>query len=60
MGLITGGGGVWPPHQYEFMPDHEADQIILRAGEGLVFWHAVAVTAANRRMFINVAWEEFS
>lgn len=59
MDLVTGGGGHWSPLAVNLVPDDEDDQIILRAGEGLSFWHAVAVTTANRRLYINVAWEEY-
>jgi hypothetical protein len=31
----------------------------LRPGEGMVFWHASAVTTANRRLLITPAWDEF-
>ena len=59
MGLATGGAGVWPSYYDKWEPDNEAEQIVLRAGEGISFWHAIAVTTANRRLFLNVAWEEF-
>lgn len=59
MDLITGGGGHWNPNLTEWNPDNEDGEIILRAGEGIVFWHATAVTTANRRLTINTAWEEF-
>jgi hypothetical protein len=59
MGLATGGAGVWPGAINELIPDKEQDEIILRAGEGIVIWHAIAVTTANRRLFVNFAWEEF-
>jgi len=37
----------------------EDEQIILRAGEGVVFWSADASTTANRRWSVDVCWEEF-
>ena len=57
--LATGGAGSWPPTLNEWNPDSETGEIILRPGEGIVMWHAIAVTAANRRLFVNVSWEEF-
>jgi hypothetical protein len=59
MDLVTGGAGHWNPFNDEWVPDSEDDEIVLRAGEGLAIWHAVAVTAGNRRLYINVAWDEF-
>lgn len=59
MDLITGGGGHWNPFLQEWNPDREAGELILRAGEGISIWHAVAVTTANRRMIISIATEEF-
>lgn len=59
MDLATGGAGHWNPHRAEWNPDDAEAEIVLRAGEGVVFWHAIAVTAANRRLFINPGWEEF-
>jgi hypothetical protein len=61
MDLATGGAGHWNPHTWEYNPDEEEDdQVLLRAGEGIVWWHAIAVTTANRRLFINPAWDEFN
>lgn len=59
MDLITGGAGHWNPEWNHLIPDAEQDEIILRAGEGISIWHAIAVTTANRRLFVNVGWEEF-
>lgn len=59
MDLVTGGAGHWNPEWNALEPDAEQDEIILRPGEGISIWHAIAVTAANRRLFINVGWEEF-
>jgi hypothetical protein len=59
MDLVTGGAGHWNPFFAQWEPDTEEEQIILRAGEGISIWHAIAVTAANRRLFVNVAWEEY-
>jgi hypothetical protein len=58
MDLVTGGGGHWSPYTTEWNPGTEDEEIILRPGEGLVFWHATAVTAGNRRLTVNSAWEE--
>ena len=59
MDLVTGGAGHWCPFVQEWIPDEESGEIILRAGEGIAVWHAVAVTTANRRMIINIGTEEF-
>lgn len=59
MGLATGGAGAWNPHRADMRPVNEHEEPILLPGEGLVFWHAVAVTTANRRLIINVSWDEF-
>jgi len=59
MDLATGGAGHWNPYVFEWSPSAEDDELILRAGEGLVCWHAIAVTTANRRLFVNLAWDEF-
>ena len=59
MDLVTGGAGHWVAARDELIPDAEQDEIILRPGEGIVIWHSIAVTTANRRLFVNVAWEEF-
>lgn len=59
MDLATGGGNVNNPHRAVLNPVNEHEEPILLPGEGLVFWHAVAVTAANRRVIINLSWDEF-
>ena len=59
MDLATGGAGHWNPEWNNIEPDDEDSEIILRAGEGLSIWHAIAVTTANRRLFVNVAWDEY-
>lgn len=59
MDLATGGAGHWNPEWNQWQPDAEQDEQILRPGEGIVAWHAIAVTAANRRLFINPGWEEY-
>lgn len=59
MDLITGGAGHWNPHRVDLRPANEHEEQVLRPGEGIVFWHAVAVTAANRRLIINTSWDEF-
>lgn len=60
MGLATGGAGAWIPTVGEFFSSLDDDQVILRAGEGLVFWSTTAVTTANRRAVIYGAWEEYT
>lgn len=59
MDLVTGGAGHWPPYKVCWEPERREDMVVLRAGEGISMWHAVAVTAANRRLYITIAWEEF-
>lgn len=59
MDLATGGAGHWNQQSSEYNPDSEGEEIVLAAGEGLVIWHAAAVTAANRRLIIDGAWDEF-
>lgn len=60
MDLATGGAGHWPPFDTAWgRYDDEDDEVILRPGEGISIWHAIAVTAANRRLFVSVEWEEF-
>lgn len=59
MDLVTGGAGHWNPFFAQWEPDTEEEQLILRPGEGISIWHAIAVTTANRRLFTNIAWEEF-
>jgi hypothetical protein len=59
MDLVTGGAGHWNPHIDAWEPLREHEEIILRAGEGIVIWHAAAVTTANRRLIINAHWDEF-
>lgn len=45
---------IFPPWD----PDEE-ECVVLRAGEGIVLWAADASTTANRRLFVDLAWEEF-
>lgn len=59
MDLATGGAGHWNSQLDWWEPNEEDEQMILRAGEGLVMWHAAAVTAANRRVIINLSWDEY-
>jgi hypothetical protein len=48
-----------PPSIYPPWDPDEEECIVLRAGEGLVLWSADASTTANRRLFADLAWEEF-
>lgn len=58
--LATGGAGVWNPLVgLERNPDDEDAEIILRAGEGVVDWSALALTTANRRQSTNIGIGEF-
>ena len=59
MDLVTGGAGHWSPDRAIYEWPAENDQIVIRPGEGIVFWNASAVTTANRRQIINVDWDEF-
>lgn len=42
---------VWDPE--------EEEGLVIRAGEGVVLWAGDASTTANRRLFSDLAWEEF-
>lgn len=59
MDLATGGAGHWNPMLSDWEPDEESGEIILRPGEGLVVYNALALTTANRRAIVNVSWEEY-
>ena len=41
-------------------PDEEGSEIILAAGEGVVFRQSAGVTSETRRLTIDLAWEEFT
>lgn len=58
--LATGSGIACGPYVgIERNPGEEWNEIILRAGEGIVEWSAQALTTANRRQTSNLGWEEF-
>lgn len=58
--LATGSGVVCGPYVgNERNPGDEKAEIVLRPGEGIVKWSALALTTANRRMTDNIGWEEF-
>lgn len=59
MDLVTGGAGHWSPAFGELSNQNEHEEVVLRAGEGLVVWNASAVTTANRGFACNVGWDEF-
>jgi hypothetical protein len=59
MDLVTGGAGHWNQQVDEWKPFDPNDELILAPGEGVVVWHAAAVTTANRRLVINAEWSEF-
>lgn len=59
MDLVTGGAGHWNPYVDEWLNDNEDDETVLLAGEGIVVWHSVAVTTANRRLNLTAYWGEF-
>jgi hypothetical protein len=42
----------------EWIPTNAHEELILRPGEGIVVWHAAAVTTANRRLLIIASWDE--
>ena len=48
-----------PPNLYPPFDPEEEECIVLRAGEGIVLWSADASTTANRRLFVDIAWEEY-
>jgi hypothetical protein len=48
-----------PPCIYPPWDPDEEECPVLRAGEGIVLWSADASTTANRRLFVDFAWEEF-
>jgi hypothetical protein len=48
-----------PPSIYPPWDPDEEECPVFRAGEGIVLWSADASTAANRRLFVDLAWEEF-
>lgn len=58
--LATGSGVVCGPMVgIERNPDDELGELILRTGEGIVDWSALALTTANRRQSTNIGWGEF-
>lgn len=58
--LATGSGVVCGPWQgIERNPDWDDAEIVLRAGEGVVDWSALALTTANRRQTTNIGIGEF-
>lgn len=60
MDLATGGAGHWIPFDTAWgRYDDEDDEVILLPGEGISIWHAIAVTTANRRLFVSIEAEEF-
>jgi hypothetical protein len=59
--LATGSGVVCGPYVgIERNPDIDEGEIVLRAGEGVVDWSALALTTANRRATTNIGVSEFS
>lgn len=58
--LVTGGAGHWNAQSDEWNPQSDDDEIVLLAGEGLVWWSTLAVTTANRKLAINGAWKEWT
>lgn len=59
MGLATGGAGVFNPMNIDWLADHEEEEIILVAGEGIVIYSAVNLTTANRLLSGAVHFSEF-
>ena len=58
--LATGGAGVWNPRiGLERNPDADDAEMILRAGEGIVDYSALALTTANRRQSTNMGLGEY-
>lgn len=53
--------GYSPPQMDEWFEDVESNQIILRAGEGILFYQPDAGTTADtRRIIVTVKWDEFN
>ena len=57
--IATGGGGHWGAQVDNWSPDEEGDEIVLAPGEGIAIWSSLAVTTANRKLAVNIAWKEF-
>lgn len=57
--IVTGAGGHWSGQVDSWSPDEEADELILAPGEGVVVWSSFAVTTANRKLAVSLAWKEF-
>lgn len=57
--LATGSGVVCGSQATPPWDPDEDGQLVLRAGEGVVFWSALGLTTANRRIMANLSWEEF-
>ena len=60
MDIVTGGAGHWNAQKDEWMPNEEADELVLAPGEGAVIWSTFAVTTANRKLIANGSWKEFN
>lgn len=59
--LATGSGVVCGPYVgIERNPDIDEAEIVLRPGEGVVDWSALALTTANRRGTTNIGVAEYS
>lgn len=58
--IVTGAGGHWSALVYSWAPDEEGDEIVLAPGEGIAVWSMLAVTTANRKAAVNLAWKEFT
>lgn len=57
--IATGGGGHWARQLDSWAPDEEGDEIVLAPGEGIAVWSSLAVTTANRKLAVSLAWKEY-
>ena len=59
MGLATGGAGSFASQENDPTVMDEDEGIVIRPGEGVVYWSALALTTANRRTLVNLLWNEW-
>ena len=59
MGLSTGGAGSFASQEDDPSEMNEDEGIVIRPGEGIVYWSAQALTTANRRALVNLLWDEW-
>lgn len=59
MGMAVGGAGSFPSQENDPFYLTEDEAMVIRPGEGIVFWSAQALTTANRRILSNLLWDEW-